>query len=144
MHCRRCEPFTAVAISWGGCLPREGMCLSGGFCQREDGVCPVRNVVSPQWYLFREWGVYLGGISEIDTPPMNRITDMCENITFPQLLLRTVITLKSMRSHRTQRILHRAVKFLASEENRIVCESFPLNLKILTKWLHLSIKFKRK
>ena len=69
--------------------------------------------------------VSLGGVSEADTPPMNRITDVCENITFPQLLLRTVITLKSMRSHEIQKIPHRAVKFLASEENRIVGKSFP-------------------
>ena len=32
-----------------------------------------------------------------DTPtPMNRITDACENITLPQLLLRTIITLVSV------------------------------------------------
>ena len=32
-----------------------------------------------------------------DTPtPMNRMTDACENITLPQLLLRTVITLVSV------------------------------------------------
>ena len=66
------------------------------------------------------------------------------------VVLRTVITLKSMRSHEIQKIPHRAVKFMTSEENRNVCESFALNLKLLTKlyefmkWLHVSIKVSKK
>ena len=78
-----CVPSAAVAISGGvsawGCLPRGvsarwGVCLGGlsaqrGVSQHELGQTPL---------------------------PMNRITDACENITFPQLLLRTVITLSSI------------------------------------------------
>ena len=57
----------------GGCLP--GGCLPGGIFP-EEGVCPER-------------GVCLGGVH----PPVNRITDMCKNITFRQLHLRAVISL---------------------------------------------------
>ena len=46
-----------------GCMPRVGVCLSG------EGVSA-------------QVGVHL--------PPVDRMTDACENITFPQLLLRTV------------------------------------------------------
>ena len=52
-----------------GCLPR-GMCLPGCVCL--GGVCLVGCTLPPP-------------------PPVNRMTDACKNITFPQLLLQTVI-----------------------------------------------------
>ena len=39
-------------------------------------------------------GVCLGGVCT--DPPVNRITDRCKNITFPQLLLWTVITTRKL------------------------------------------------
>ena len=73
-----CLPGGVCPDAWGGCLPRG--CLPGG-CLPRVGVCPW-GVVSDQ--LHRGGGV-------CQTPPVNRLTDVCENITFPQLLLRTVI-----------------------------------------------------
>ena len=66
----------------GGCLPgvrvsaQEGVCLEGGVCLGV-GICLL-----PGGCLHSAWGgVHLAP----------RQTDTCENITFPQLLLRTVI-----------------------------------------------------
>ena len=103
-----CVPSAAVAVCWGvcpgGCLPRgntwgmsaqgvsawggvcragwllgdvcwEGGCLLGGVCP---GGCLPRGCVSQHAPL-------------ADTPPVERMTDRCKNITFPQLRLRTVI-----------------------------------------------------
>ena len=56
-----CLPGVGCLLGWGGCLP-DGGCLPG------HGVLPGQ-------------GVHL---------PVDRMTDACENITFPQLLLRTV------------------------------------------------------
>ena len=66
-----CVPSTAVAVSGGGCLPGGGgvVCLGGCLPRR---------------------GVHLH-----HPPTVGRMTDACGNITFPQLLLRTVITNKS-------------------------------------------------
>ena len=64
-----CIPSVAVAVS-GGCLPK-GPCLSKGG-MLSGGVCVCLGVVCPQ-------GVY--------TSPIDRITYVCENITFPQILL---------------------------------------------------------
>ena len=60
-------------VCLGGCLP-GGVCLGGGVCLR--GMSDVSLV-----------GCLPGGVYF----PPNRITDRCKNITFPQLLLRTVI-----------------------------------------------------
>ena len=58
----------------GGCLPGPGGSLPGlgGACLVRRGACLVPG----------------GGIpscTEADTPPVNSITDACENITLPQL-----------------------------------------------------------
>ena len=37
-------------------------------------------------------GLCPGGSAQGGTPPVNRMTDACENITLPQTTLRTVIT----------------------------------------------------
>ena len=58
-----CVPSAAVAVYWG-CLPGRGVSAGG---------------VYPSMH----WGRHL--------PPMDRTTDRCKNITFPQLRLRTVI-----------------------------------------------------
>ena len=58
----------------------------------------ARGGVCPGGYLSRErvsawevsaWGCLPRGCTP---PPVDRMTDTCENITFPQLLLRTVIS----------------------------------------------------
>ena len=58
-----------------GCVPSAAVASPG-----EGGICPggclPRSCVCP------------GGVHH---PPVNRISDRCKNITFPQLLLRTVI-----------------------------------------------------
>ena len=60
----------------GGCLLRRG-CLPGrGVSAQEGGVCPEG--VSAQGGVCPE-----GCLS--DTPPVDRMTDACENITLPQL-----------------------------------------------------------
>ena len=69
---------------YSGCL---GGCLPGGCLSRERGCLP-KECTPP------------GPKAAI--PPVNRITDRCKNITFSQLLLRTVNSsffLKSQKSH---------------------------------------------
>ena len=56
----------------GVCLVRRGVCAwSGGGCLILGGVCSQGGVVSQ--HALRQ------------TPPVNRITHACENITLPQL-----------------------------------------------------------
>ena len=66
------ERNSAVAV--GGGVSARGMCLPRGVCLL--------------WGVSAQGGapVYAG----IAPPPVNRMTDACENKTFPQLLLRTV------------------------------------------------------
>ena len=66
----RCVPFAAVAVSGGG----EGLCLERE-CLPMGNFCPGMCVSGP--------GVYT-------SPTVNRMTDACENIAFPHLLLPTV------------------------------------------------------
>ena len=74
-----------------GCLPRGGVCLEG-VCPRgmsaQGGClargCLARGSVCPG-EVCAQGGVHLH-------PPVDRMTDACENITFAQLLLWTVIT----------------------------------------------------
>ena len=75
----------------------QGMGVSGGVCR---GVCPGGGCAQ---------GVYTALDPEADTPlcplhagiyiplPVERILDACENITFPQLLLRAVIRARHSR-----------------------------------------------
>ena len=75
-----CVPSAAVAILgggfclWGGGLPAREECLPARGCLPRRGVC-------------LPWG---SGCQGGCTPPHSGKTDTCENITFPQLLLRTV------------------------------------------------------
>ena len=75
-HCR--EGGLPGGVCPGVCLP--GRCLPGGYLP---GRCLPRGVSARGVgvYPSMHWGRH---------PPVNRITDACENITFPQLLLRTV------------------------------------------------------
>ena len=70
---------------WGASVCR-GMCLSSGVSARRclpgGGVCPGRCL---------RRGVFIPACTGADPPLVNRFTDACENITFPQLLLLTVI-----------------------------------------------------
>ena len=69
MHSSRLRTVRCSGRLWGGVSAREG-CLGG---------CLPRGVVL---YTY---------------PPVDRMTDACENITFPQLLLRTVIKYLTLR-----------------------------------------------
>ena len=71
----------------GGCV-FPGVCLTGGCLSRE--VLP--NGVSAEWSVCPGDvcpGVSTRGVSAwwgvCQTPPMDRMTDMCKNITLPQL-----------------------------------------------------------
>ena len=73
-------------FGWGvypgrtGCLPR-GVSAPEGVCQGGGGVC-LGMCEHPHCPLHAGTHKY--------TPPVNRITDRCKNITFPQLPLRAV------------------------------------------------------
>ena len=87
MHSRRMRTVRSSGRRGGGrvsqhALGRGCVCLGGGVARRvlsaQGGVCPGGGVSA--------WG---GGVCPIacwDTPPVDRMTDACENIT-----LRTVI-----------------------------------------------------
>ena len=81
MHTVRCSGrLGREGVCPGGCMPREGVCLGGGVClvgNLPKGVSVWGGVNLPLWTEF--------------------LTDTCENITLPQLLLRTVI--KHLREH---------------------------------------------
>ena len=72
---------TAVVAGRKTPSPRGG-CVREGVCVRGDG-CPG--------------GVCVGGGGCFT--PVDRMTDACENITFPQLLLRTVIKIVTRRCY---------------------------------------------
>ena len=87
MHTVRCNGSLAGGLSaWsGGCLLGWGGCLLIG------GVCLTLGCLPGQGVSTRGGGLHL--------PPVDRMTDACENITFPQLLLWTVkITICTTRS----------------------------------------------
>ena len=65
--------------------------LGGGGCAW--GACPERGVSARERYLLGG-GVCLGGC----TPPMDRMTNACENILFPPLLLPDGNEAKSFKS----------------------------------------------
>ena len=73
-----------------GCVPsaagRLGGRVSVGGCP-PGGVCPGGCLPG---------GVCLGGAH---LPPVDRMSDACENITFPQLLLRTVMNSSCTANH---------------------------------------------
>ena len=89
-------------------------CLPGGVCP--GGVCPGG--------CLPRGGVHL--------PPVNRITDRCKNITFPQLCLRTVITTQTVNPVRRSSSRSR----FGSRVNGI-CQWKPLIYKTL--WFSLNI-----
>ena len=70
--CLPMEVSTWWVSTWGGCLPR-GVCLNPLFiaCWDTHTPCPLHAGIHPA--------------------PVNRITDRCKNIAFPQLRLQAVI-----------------------------------------------------
>ena len=74
-----------MAVTSEGCVPPASVAV-----RREGGVC-----LGVGWL-----GVCPGGGTPlsnagIDTLPVNRMTDRCKNIAFPQLRLRAVINIES-------------------------------------------------
>ena len=58
-------------------------------CSGRQGVCVCVQGVSRSRGCVQVRGMCPGGVHL--SPPVDRMTDTCENITFPQLLLRTVM-----------------------------------------------------
>ena len=106
-----CVPSAAVAVlgrgvSTGSVSDRE-VCFPGGVSAWPGGVCQADGGVYPWGCLSRGWGCLPRGVSATgggvcpgggvclggslprggvyQTPPVDRITDACENITLPQL-----------------------------------------------------------
>ena len=80
-----CVPSAAVAVCWDG---GWGVC-QGGVCRgvsvqgvSAQGVSALGVSAWRGVYPGMHWGRH---------PPVNRMTDRCKSITFPQLRLRTVI-----------------------------------------------------
>ena len=96
-----------------GCLPREGWCVQRGRGVCLEGVsaseCLIRGGCTPprQTHTHRPWadtghspgkhpsGHTLLPIACWGTCPVNRITDRCKNITFPQLHFLAVIIISA-------------------------------------------------
>ena len=92
----------------GGCFPAGGVCLDpgdlpgpGGFSLPGGGVCLVPGGFSlpgggvrlvPGGFSLLE-GVCLARGACLETPPVDRITDTCKNITLATTSLRPVMTL---------------------------------------------------
>ena len=87
-----CVPSAAVAVCSGG----GGVCLGGfvcpggasahgGYLPGGGCVCPGRKVMFSQASVILFTGVCVPGGMSGRHPPVNRITDACENITLPQL-----------------------------------------------------------
>ena len=62
MHSSRMRTVRCSSRLGGGCLPEGGVCLGG---------------------------VWTAGVYTSPIPPVDRMTDACENISFPQILLQT-------------------------------------------------------
>ena len=80
-------------VRYSGRLLRVRVSAQGGSIQRGcllGGVCPGRSAGRGLPEGLSEGVCLGGGLSGILPPPMYRMTDAGENITFPQLLLRTV------------------------------------------------------
>ena len=82
----------------------EGVFPAGGVCLDPGGICLVPGGLSlpGKWCLPGPGGVlpaggYLPGPGDIclETPPVDRITDTCKNITLATTSLRPVMTLMS-------------------------------------------------
>ena len=79
--------------AWGACMWGGHACQGGHVCP---GTCMPRGLCMPggmhDWRgVHAEGGEHAwGGMHGMHTPPVNRITDACENITFPQHRLRAV------------------------------------------------------
>ena len=83
MHCAGGVSASGGCLLRGGCLlPGEAVCFPGG-CLLLGGVSASGGGAA----CFQ--GVSQHALRQ--TPPVNRITDSCKNITFPQLRLRAVI-----------------------------------------------------
>ena len=76
-----------------------GVCVSSGFCvQGERGVCVQGERGVSRVCVCVCVCVCIPACNGADIPPWTEfLTHACENITFPQLLLRTVIKLKRVK-----------------------------------------------
>ena len=78
-----CLPGGRAEVCPGGCLPSRGVCL--GPVRGGAGCLPAQGVSSCPGGVCLPWGCLQG--QGCCTPPVDRMRDACENITFPQLLL---------------------------------------------------------
>ena len=91
-----CVPSTAGGVCLGGFCQEGGVSAQGGvFAQRVSvlGVSAQKRGVCQGRVSAQEGGVCQGRVSARGVSPMwtEFLTHVCENITFPQLLLRTAI-----------------------------------------------------
>ena len=90
-------PYAAVCFL--GCLVLGGFSLAGGVLPGRGGVLPGRGGSPWRGVVFPGGGVVLpgrgGGFSLLETPPVNRMTDRCKNITLATTSLRPVIIICS-------------------------------------------------
>ena len=102
-------------VSPGGGPSSENPCLEG----RGRGSCTMRSDAS---WMMVIW----------DPSPVNRQTDMTENIIFPQASLAgfNIIEVYEKPVPRTKTISHHAAKFEAREENRIVFRNCQCNILV--------------
>ena len=87
--------------SRGGCLPGpRGVCLVPGGSAWSGGILPAGGVSLPGGFSLPRGGGCLpcprGGSPE--TPPVNRITDTCKNITLATTSLRPVMIIQLLKS----------------------------------------------
>ena len=86
----KCLPGWCLPRGWmtEGCLPRVYLPKRGNVCP---GGCTPPDPESDSPWTQRQTHPRHPRDPEADTPLMNRMTDRCKNITFPQLRLRAVI-----------------------------------------------------
>ena len=120
-------------LQWpsGGCLPRgclPGGCLPEDVCQgvfawgvsAQGGVCP--GGVCPGW-MSAQGGVCISQHAMGQTSPLpwtEFLTHACENITFPQLLLRTVKIKSPSRGLSSWRLVYKSVTCMKSVRKRVL------------------------
>ena len=83
-----CVPPASMVMSTGGVYPGgwgSGGCLPRGVGVQEECL-PIWGVHAPSWSIAMHAGIH--------TDPVNRMTDRCKNITFPQLRLWAIIKWK--------------------------------------------------
>ena len=130
-HCPKTQIKCCISISHQeciplGCIPSAVVAISGG--------CLSRGVSA--WTCLPRGSVCLGVCTP---PPVDRMTDSCENITFPQLLLWTVMILCKSSAICVERfrlnLSHNFRRFSRSSTNFSSCTQHQA-LNFMPKYVH--------